>query len=194
MQESWHLLQWPIWGLVMALTMRWLAKSRSGRSSATGPKVGVLVHPKSTLIVGIVITAFFLSIAVISNTVAKNSSTTLWTTLVFVGFGLLSALMIADYFFGRHLVILDGLEYGGMFGRRGVARRGQVRSVSYSPRMKWFVLSLDSGRKVRVSAMLVGLPEFARLVLLGVPQDRIDGRTLHVLRNTAEGRLPDLWK
>jgi hypothetical protein len=59
--------------------------------------------------------------------------------------------------------------------------------------MKWFILEGHSGTKVRISAMLLGLPEFARFVLLYVPIEAIGPDTLVVLRATEQGQPPNLW-
>jgi len=42
--------------------------------------------------------------------------------------------------------------------------------------------------------MLMGLPEFARLLLQGAPAGAIDAGTLDVLRATAAGDPPSIWK
>ena len=60
--------------------------------------------------------------------------------------------------------------------------------------MKWFTLDRASGGRVRVSAMLTGLPEFARLVLVHAPPAAIDEATRGVLEETAAGRPPAIWQ
>lgn len=191
-REWWTILmQWTIWVIVMTLAMRWLAKSRTSKRPDSA--IGTLVHPKSTLITGIIVASFFFGIAIISNTVGKNSTTTIWTTLCFIGFGLMGIPIITDYFFGRHQVTAEGIEYGRMFGQRGTIRWPDVSMVSYSAFMRCFVLKSQSGRKIRISAMLMGLPEFARLVLLNVSHGLIDDHAHLVLRKTEQGQLPNLW-
>ena len=59
--------------------------------------------------------------------------------------------------------------------------------------MKWFLLETASGSKVRVSAMLTGLPEFARLVLRHVPKEAIEPGTRAILAETEQGRPPSVW-
>lgn len=59
-----------------------------------------------------------------------------------------------------------------------------MRRVTYAPVMKWFVLETRSRDVARVSAMLRGLPEFARLVPTHAPADAIDRETLAVLAAT----------
>lgn len=192
MNREWWIpiVQWTLWGLVMALVMGWLARSRM--RERLGSERQLLVHPTSILVTGIVGAVFSFGLAIVSNTIGKNETTTIWTTLVFVAFGLLGVALIADYIFTRYRVSEEGMEYGGMFGQRGVLQWSEVRSVRYAPFMRWFVLQSASGTKVRMSAMLVGLPEFARLALRHVPKAAIDEATLEVLRETEQGRLPSV--
>jgi hypothetical protein len=136
---------------------------------------------------------FFFGIAIVANTIGKNSSSTIWTTLIFVTFGLMSVPMIADYFFARHRVSELGIEYGRMFGKRGTLAWSDVRRVRFAATMKWFVLEQQAGSPVRVSAMLMGLPEFAQLLLRHVPTERIDAETHALLKATSDGNPPDVW-
>jgi hypothetical protein len=57
---------------------------------------------------------------------------------------------------------------------------------SYTPTMKWFRLEGQSGDVARISAMLIVLPEFARVLLAHTPPGVIDAETLPIL----EARLP----
>jgi hypothetical protein len=61
-----------------------------------------------------------------------------------------------------------------------------LRTVRYTPLMKWFRL------ETRVSVMLMGLPEFAGLLLQNAPQGAIAAGTLDVLRATAAGNPPSI--
>lgn len=171
--------------------MGWVERSRLRRRPAS--ERPSLAHPVSTLVIGLIGGLFFFGLAILSNTIARNPTSTLWTTLAFVGFGLMSVPIIADYFFARHRVSDQGIEYGRMFGR-GSLRWSKVRSVRFAPGMKWFVLESNSGTKVRISAMLMGPPEFARLVLLHVPGEAIDPDTRTVLQETRRGRPPGVWR
>src|SRR5262245_56643094 len=87
-------LQWTLWGLIMSLVMGWLSKSRF-RAWPTSD-AHRLTYPLSTLIMRLMCFVFFTSIAVVSNIVFPNRTTTWWTTSIFVGFALLSAPMILD--------------------------------------------------------------------------------------------------
>ena len=65
--------------------------------------------------------------------------------------------------------------------------------MRYSTWLKWFRLETRSGEVVRVSAMLIGLPEFTRALLDGAPADAVDAGTLEILEATARGNPPSLW-
>lgn len=175
----------------MALVMGWVAR---GRSRARPPaEEGALVQPFAILVVGWVSVVFWTAIAIVSTTVGRNSTTTLWTTLGFGGFALASTLLIAWYHLGRHSVSAQGMNYGRLFGGRLVFDWADVKTVRFSQVNKWFRLELNSGGVVRVSAMLVGLPAFAGLLLLNVPRERISDDTYEILRRTSEGDLPNIW-
>ena len=192
MDQPWwtSAVQWAIWGVAMALVMGWVARSRHrARPSAEARR---LAHPPSTLIIGLVAFAFFAGIAILSNVYA-NKTTTWWTTAIFVGFALLALPMIVDYFVAHHEVSEAGLSYGRLSGRRKHLEWSDVVRVRYAPVMKWFRVETRSGDVARISAMLVGLPEFARLVLAHAPPGVIDRETLPVLEATAAGRPPSVW-
>jgi hypothetical protein len=188
----WSGLQGAVVAVVTGLLMGWLAKARLRKRPVTD--AGKLVHPTSTLILGLVPMVFFLGIAVISNTIGKNSSSTIWTTLAFIAFAALGVPLVCDYFFARHQVLEDGLAFGSLLGRRGRFRWSEVTRVRYGAVAKWFVVELHSGVKVRISAMLLGLPEFAVAVLAHVPRSAIDDASYGVLRDTAEGNPPSIWE
>ena len=78
--------------------------------------------------------------------------------------------------------LIVGLVVGGLFAR-----------IQYSRSAKWFRLITNNGEVVRVSVMLVGLPEFARAVLDEVPPEKIDTGSKSVLEQTAAGHPPSLW-
>lgn len=193
MSREWWvpIVQWTVWGLLMAVAMGWMARSRSRARPAS--ERCTLRHPPSTLVFGVAGAAFFFGIAVVSNTIGKNATATVWTTLLFIGFGAGSLTMVADYLFGRHRVSDRGIEYGRMLGQRGTITWSEVRSVRFAPTMKWFLLETASGTTVRVSAMLMGLPEFARLVLRHVAKEAIEPSTQAILMETLQGRPPSVW-
>ena len=181
-------LQWTLWFLVMSAVMGWLARSRLRRPSE-GRQVR---HPVSVLVIGLVGFTFFAGIAILSNVYA-NRTTTIYTTLTFVGFALLNLPLIADYLFARHDVSERGMHYGRMSGARGTFEWRDVVRVRFAPSMKWFAITLADGRTVRVSAMMMGLPEFARLLLNGVNGAALDADTRALLDATTAGHPPSIW-
>jgi len=183
-------VQWTVWGILLTLVMCWVARSRFKARPHSDSRQ--LVHPPSTLIIGVVVFLFFAGIAIISN-VFPNKTVTWWTTGGFVGFALLSLLMVADYFLGHHQVSEEGLSYGRLTGRRGYLKWADLRRVKYAPTMKWFRLETQSGDVARISAMLIGLPEFGRLLLSHAPPQVIDAKTLLILQATADGNPPSVW-
>jgi hypothetical protein len=174
----------------MTLVMGWVARSRNRARPVAEARL--LRHPPSTLIIGMAGFIFFFGVAVVSN-VFPNKTATLLTTSVFVGFSLLSTVAIADYFLARHELLDGGMSYGRLLGSRGSLKWNEVCRIRYAPVMKWFEIELASGEVARVSAMLTGLPAFARAVLLHVPPGTIDAETLAVLQATADGNPPKVW-
>ena len=192
MNEPWwtDVVQWAIFGIVMTIIMGWIAKGRHKRRPAADGRQ--MVHSPAILILGLVGFIFFAAIAVVSNVFA-NETTTWWTTAIFVGFAVLSLPMIADYFFARHALSEEGLSYGRMNGSRGNLRWSDVRRVKYSQSLKWFRIETSTGAVARISAMLTGLPEFARLLLAHTRPTAFDPVTLRILKETAAGNPPSVW-
>lgn len=191
-ERAWWIttIQWSVWAVLMSLVMGWLAKSRHRPRPDSQRRE--LAHPPSTLIIGLVCLVFFTGLAILSNVYA-NKTTTWWTTATFVGFALLAVPLIAEYFLARHEVSEEGMYYRRLTGASKSLRWSELRAVRYAPGMKWFRLETESGEVARISVMLMGLPEFARLVLAHVPRQSIEENTLHVLQSTAEGDPPSIW-
>ena len=59
--------------------------------------------------------------------------------------------------------------------------------------MKWFRLETQSGDVARISVMLIGPPEFARLLLSHAPPDAIEAETRLILQARADGNPPSVW-
>jgi hypothetical protein len=182
-------LQWVIWAVIMGAVMAWLARSRSPEGEDPSDR---LVHPTSTLVVGVACTLFFAAIAVLS-AVFPGRSGSPWITLFFAGFAVMGIPVVLDWRNGRHVLVPGGMRYGRMFGGGGELRWSEVRAVRWSEAAKWFRLELPDGRVVRVSAMLRGLPAFAAAVLAGAPPHAIDDPTRRLLQATAAGDLPRIW-
>jgi uncharacterized membrane protein YeaQ/YmgE (transglycosylase-associated protein family) len=182
--------KWILWWLLMALVMGWMARTRLKKR--TSSEANSLRHPRSTLVMGIVIGGFFLAIAIMSYLFPNNTGS-LGISLFFLALALLGAWLVLEYFRARHEIEPGGLRYQKLFGGGGRLRWSEVESVRYSSSAKWFRILTVTGETVRLSAMLQGLPEFAEAVLKEVPEDRIDGEAIPILEQTAAGSPPSIW-
>lgn len=184
------IVQWTLWGVVMTVMMNWLGKSRFRRRREE--EFGTLRHPVSTLIIGLACFGLFGALTIFSAT-TTNKTATWWTTAAFAGFAAMSVPMLLDYFMVKHRLSDDGLAYRKMLGTTGFLRWSELKKVRYGSLMKWFRLETASGEVVRVSTMLMGLPEFAQTLLKSTPADTMDTGTREILEGTAEGNPPSLW-
>jgi hypothetical protein len=148
----------------MAAIMGWLGRNRLQRRADS--EAHRLVHPHGTLVVGAVGFGFFVALAVLSN-LYPNDTATWWTTTIFLCLALLSVPIVMAYFIDKHAVSESGLAFTTLLGARKRMRWEEVRSLRYGPLMKWFVVEANTGDVARISIMLMGLPEFARLALAG---------------------------
>jgi hypothetical protein len=101
--------------------------------------------------------------------------------------------MISDYFIARHKVSDEGMTYRKIIGTAKHLYWSELRAVRYAPTLKWFRLETQSGDVARISVMLMGLPEFARLLLTHAPKEAIDEEALRVLQATANDQMPSVW-
>src|ERR1051325_1181465 len=172
----------------MSLVMGWVSRSRSPRNAASNR--GLLYYPTSLLIVGVVTVGMGLGMAMVmhSHPVPPNATwVPLAFNLFFMGFALAGAYLILEYVRVRHSLEPGGLKYQKPFADGGRLRWNEVARVDYSQSQKWFRIDTTEGEVVRVSALLVGLPEFARAVLDEVPAEYIDIKTMPILEQTAAG-------
>src|SRR5262245_23080208 len=183
-------IQWSVWAILMSLVMGWLARSRHRARPAAQQRE--LAHPPSTLILGLVCFVFFAGIAVVSNVYA-NKTTTWWTTAIFVGFALMAVPMMVDYFVARHKVSEEGMNYRKLTGASKFLRWSELRTVRYAPALKWFRLETQSGGVARISVMLMGLPEFARLLIAHSPRQAIEPTIPSEPQATADVHPPSDW-
>jgi hypothetical protein len=174
---------------VVSLILGWLGATR--RRARLPAEAGRLQHPVSTLIVGLFGFAFFAGLALLSFVIDNGTAGPL-VTGAFLGFAALSLLMVADYYRARFELTADGMSYGRLFGAPGSVRWRDVTRLTYSRAMKWYRIETSSGEVVRVSAMLIGFPEFARAALAQVPSYALDEAAVAMLRTTAQGELPKL--
>ena len=192
MDRPWwsHVIQWGAWFAIMSVTVGWLSWSRQRRH--TSKDRNVLEYPHSQLIVGVVCSGFFLTLTVLSLLYPNTTGSPLISSLFF-GFSCAGAYLIAQFFYVRHRLEPSGLQYRTLVCGHGFLRWGDVVRIRYSKPAKWFRVDGAGGEAIRLSAMLLSLPEFARAVLQAVPRGRIDPDTFDVLEATAAGSLPPLW-
>lgn len=179
------------WVLAMTLTMRWLARGRQRGAPVAGS--GCVQHHAGSLVIGVICTLFFVGVMVAAS-IWPDEGVNAWFYAFMAGFVLLGAYLVADWRFARHTVSDAGMDFGRPTGRRVAFGWAEVGNVRFSKSWNWFRIELRSGEVVRVSGMMTGLPEFAARVLEGLPETRIDGATLAMLRDTANGKLPPVWE
>jgi hypothetical protein len=184
-------LKWTLWAIVMAVVMGWLGRNRFRPRHKE--ELGTLRHPTSTLMIGVVCFSFCAALTIYS-AVTTDKTASWQTTTLFAGFAAMSALMTLEYFMARHCVSDEGLAYRKLLGSTGFLRWSELKRIRYGSTMKWFRLDAMDGRVVRLSAMLMGLPEFAQALLKSAPAEAMDSDTLQILQATAEGNPPSLWE
>ena len=152
-----------------------------------------LAHTPNTLAVGVCSALFFGALLILSNVFA-NETTTWWTSAIFAGFALTGLYVFAAWVKERHDIGDTGMTHRPVLGGPRSFEWTDVQVVSYSHDMGWFRLELTDRNAVRVSALMRPLPEFAQLVLRHARNAYIDPDTGHVLRETASGNLPPVWR
>jgi hypothetical protein len=183
------ILQWTLWAFAIAALMGWLGKARMKPAS---PKdAGVLAYPRSALVLAVICVVFFAAATVIALWVGGKDAPW-WTALIFAVFALVSVHFMVDCWVSRYRVSEEGLLYSSTFVRNRLFKWGDL-SVRYAPAMKWFILKDTNGNVARVSIMMTGLPEFARLLLNHVQPVAIDSSAHAILRQTAKGEPPSIW-
>ncbi|RZA31830.1 MAG: hypothetical protein EOP92_29190 [Lysobacteraceae bacterium] len=178
------------WVVTMTLLMRWLGRSRQrGHPTSDGKRVR---HPPGILAVGVITLLFFVGV-VGTASIWPDDGVNVWFYAFFAGMILMSAYIVADYYYARHVLTEDGMDFGRPTGRRVAFRWSEVRTVRFSTMWNWFRIELQSGEVVHVSAMMMGLPALAREVLRQVPEARIDRGAFKLLENAAKDVLPPVW-
>jgi hypothetical protein len=191
-QNWWiNIIQGGLFALIMGLVMGWLARSRLRKPPSYARNV--LKYPRSYFVAVFVCFSLFAAFAVLVLLYLGTDGFPLISSIP-LGFAGLGAYLIADYFRVRHHLEPDGLRYRSMIGGRGFLRWEDVVRIRYSNAAKWFRIDGAGGEVVRISAFLTSLPEFAGAVLKAVPQRNIDPDALTVLRNTAAGSPPPIWR
>ena len=185
-----HVLQWGTWLVLMTVAMGWLARSRLGGRAAA--RSNILRFPRTVLVVGLIAWIFFVALTVLSLLYPNNTGSPL-VSLAFLAFAAFAAHWVVEFFYVRYRIESNGLHYRTLFAGKGFLRWEDVARVRYSELTKWFRIDGTDGEVVRVSAMLLSLPDFARAMLRAVPGSRIDPATSDILQETANGSPPSIW-
>jgi lipid-A-disaccharide synthase-like uncharacterized protein len=146
----------------------------------SAPKI-VLRPPLSVLLIGATGTALFSFFAVVSNLV-PNPTTTVGTTVCFLSFALLGVLLVVEYVMGRHELDTRGIRSRGFFGQIKSAAWNDISRIGFNQSLQWFHLRTKDGRLWHITAMLVGLPAFGKLILAHVNPEAIDDDVKTMLR------------
>ena len=192
MQNEWwmEIVKWMLIGVVVVFFGRWFR--RYGFRIRLSPDGTTLKQPLSFLIAGVVGFIFYGGFTAVSNTIGKNETTSIWSTTIFVFLALMSLTMIV-YYFTRHRLSAEGINYTRLHGKQGYTRWSEIHEMKYRPRLGWFQLRTEAGSTIRISATLIGLPEFAQHVLTHVPLERINSSTGDLLTEIAAGETPKSW-
>lgn len=184
-----YALQWAAWLVAMMLVAWGLARARkAARPSGTAL---VLVHPATTLIIGIVGIAFFGILSVVS--AYYMDADEWWVPVGFMGFVLVGAVTLGEAVRVRHELTDTGIAYQGLLRRYEQIHWNEIVYAHWSPTMKWLVVATIDGRVMRFSGMLNGLESLARTLAVRVPGLSVDEGTAQMLTNACEGRLPNVW-
>jgi hypothetical protein len=171
----------------MAQVMGWMSRGRFRARPVL--KAHLLVHPPSTLVLGLFGFGMFAGMALYIS-LFPDDTTTWRLPALLMCFALFFTPLVLGFVVERHEVTDDGIAARTFVGVRKRVRWSELRAVRFAPVAQWFRLESNSGTVVRVSTMLIGLPEFARLLLQGAPEEAINVEALELLRQTAEGNPP----
>lgn len=183
-------VQWTLWGIAMAAVGGWLGRARMKARPMAESRV--LVHPRSTLIIGVACTVIFAAFTVLALT-RMNDAAPLFIFLLFGGFLLGSLLVIREYYVVRVEVSESGMTWRKLSGARKELKWVDVKTVRYSNSMKWFRVETMNGDVARISLMLMGLPQFAQLLWNNAPAQAFDALSKETIQRTADGNPPSIW-
>lgn len=188
-------LFWALWFPAMAFFVAYLARVRLLRPAGLEP--GELRHPWTTLALGIggvlLFCGFALVIFLVGPEEFGGQRQQRGMIAIFLGGSTLGIPLVAEYYRGRHRVTDEGLRFQPLLRRGGFLKWSDVRRVRYSQVNKWFRLDGRSGEVARVSVLLIGLPEFARMLLDRASPEAIDVSAMPFLTATRDGHPPSIW-
>ena len=184
------IIQWTLWALIMAGLAGWLARGRRKRVVSEGQTV--MVYPLVALGLAIFCVVFSLALVVFSS-MAPRDNAPWWAIAIFAVMLAGSLHMLVDCVVGRYALTEEGLRYVGVFTGVRLFKWTDLKSLKYAPAMHWFKLVDSEGQVARISVMMTGLPEFARLLMERARHVDIDAATVPILTQTAKGDPPSVW-
>lgn len=191
-----QLLVWALWFPAMAFVMGYLAKVRMQKP--VGLNDGELRHPWTTLamgVTGLVLFGGFALVVLLAGSEEFGGRRQYFGLLgAFLGFAAAFFPVVLIHKRERYQVTEDGIQFQPPFRRGGFLKWPEVKRVRYSITNKWFRVDGINGEVVRISVMLSGLPDFARVLLDHVSEGVIDPSAEPVLKATREGHPPTLWQ
>jgi len=153
---------------------------------------GMMRYPRMVLVMGVFVVLAGLA-AFVANGVAEFEEDPFSAVFVLIGFPVAGTLVATMYFRVRYALVPGGMRYRPMWRGKSSFSWAEVTRVRYlsAADKKCFRIETVSGRPVKLSLMLTGLPEFARTVLAEAPETSIDAETHFVLQQLGAGYLPE---
>jgi hypothetical protein len=190
-KREWWLVLLPALGALIPGLLAALARANRKRTVASIDHPDRMQYPPGTLALGLLSLGLVPALASLFM-LHDNAAAAPIFGAVLPLLGVLGVSMLVAYGRVWHELTAEGLTFGRLLGRRGTLKWRDVTRITYSSRMRWFRIETASGEHVLISAMLTGLPQFARAVLREVPSYAIDDITRGVLQARAQGELPRL--
>lgn len=190
MNEFWikFAFHWLIGQFLVMSVLRWAEQGRF-RARPASERLR-LTQPRAFLAIAV---AGLLGLAGVAwlgdrETLAPDSA----IGVALIGLMALAILQIADHFMERYDLSAAGISFRGLLRRPGHVQWAEVERIQYSRMLLWFVLHVRGGRRLRVSVMLAGIPEFARHLLRHAPAAAIGPDVRPILESSARGAPPSL--
>lgn len=185
-KHEWWLVLLPALGTLIPGLLAALARANRKRTVASINHPDRMQYPPGTLAVGFLSLGLALALASLAMLHDNAAAAPIFGAIPLL-LGVLGVSILVAYYRVWHELTAEGLNFGRLLGRRGSLKWSDVTRITYSGTLRWFYIETASGEHVRISAMLTGLPEFARAVLRDVPSYAIDGTTREVLQAHAQG-------
>jgi hypothetical protein len=87
-------------------------------------------------------------------------------------------------------IVRDGMRFRVPPKGHGYVKWEEVRTVSFSEPLGWFVIQTSDGRTIRVTSRLYGMENMAQALLANVPRSHFETRAHSVLADRVSGHPP----